>query len=428
MKSKNSKSQINQAILLEQFLSAESLSIKQIMDLLNCNRKSAYNYIKRLEEKGHSFQSKTIQNNKFYSIVKGTVSDDLLYLPVTADTLRKYTILQELQNDPIAKDVLRSKFTVYKNNEDYTDSDRIPLDLKLTQYYEIMKDLINNEDIMLNDSNKKYYFTGKNIPLQISLDYNNLYNLNIELSTAVQGTAYYEQLKNLYHKTCILLGTIDEETVDNNNYLVYGKKINGVSSVAAKLQQITRLDYRHKLLQINYTTKQEKDMSILLAVGMMIYNVEKDILYLLGEGFCDKNNTNTFLPTIINVSDITQAAETNQKHQRYHADSYVKLFDSMFSISLEQPESVTVEFDRVTNVERKINHLKSQRKNASIQIMNDKIIYTDTVSGLSDFAKYLRKFGKSARVIEPPALKDKMKQSIERTLARYEEVPADELS
>ncbi|MDE6914926.1 MAG: WYL domain-containing protein, partial [Lachnospiraceae bacterium] len=63
----------------------------------------------------------------------------------------------------------------------------------------------------------------------------------------------------------------------------------------------------------------------------------------------------------------------------------------------------------------------------SIQVENNKIIYTDTISGLSDFAKYLRKFGKSAHVIEPQALKNKMKQSFERTLARYEEVSTGEL-
>lgn len=427
MKSKNDKSQKNQYNLLEHFLSMESLSIKQIMDLLSCGRKSAYNYIKRLEEKGYSFQTKTIQNNKYYSIAKDTVSDDLLYQPVTADTLRKYTILHELQNDPTAKNALRSKFTVYKNNEKCTDNNRIPLDIKLTQYYAIIKDLINNEDIMLNDSNKKYYITGKNIPLQISLDYDSLYNLNIELSTAVQGTAYYEQLKNLYRKTCILLGTIDEDAGYYNNYLIYGKKIGGLSSVTPKLQQITQLDYQHKALQINYTTKHGKDMSILFAVGMIVYNTEKDVLYLLGEEFCDKNNENCSLPTIINVSDITRTEETILEHQRYYADSYIKLFDSMFSISLEEPQSVKVEFDRVANVERKINQLKSQRKNASIQVENNKIIYTDTISGLSDFAKYLRKFGKSAHVIEPQALKNKMKQSFEQTLARYEEVSTGEL-
>lgn len=428
MKSENSKSQVNQAVLLEQFLSMERLSIRQIMKLLHCSRKSAYNYIERLEKKGYSFQSKRIQNNIYYSLIKDTASDDTLYHPVTADTLRKYTILHELQNNPIEKHKLQSQFTVCKDDKEFAGNYRIPLDIRLTQYYSIIKSLISNGDIVLNDSNKKYYLTEKNMPLQISLDYDNLWNLNMSLSTAVEGSAYYQQLKNLYQKTCLLLGTIDEDTAHFNSYLIYGQKTAGLSGITEKLQQITKLDYRHKILEVNYTTKHGKDMSILFAVGMIIYNAEKDILYLLGEEFCGESGTSHSLPTIIDVSDITKAAQTGLTHQRYHADSYVKMFDSMFSISLEEPEYVKVEFDRVANVERKINHLKSWRKNASIQVENNKIIYTDTISGLADFARYLRKFGKSAHVIEPPSLKDRMRQSVERTLARYEEVEADELS
>ena len=161
MKSQNSKSQINQATLLEKFLSVESLSIAQIMDLLKCNRKSAYNYIERLEEKGYSFESKTIRNTRYYSIIKDTFADDLLYQPVTADILRKYTILHELQNNPIAKKELHKKFTIYKNTESPTDSDRIPLDIQMTQYYKCIKDLTDNGDIQLNESDQKYYLTGK---------------------------------------------------------------------------------------------------------------------------------------------------------------------------------------------------------------------------------------------------------------------------
>lgn len=149
-------------------------------------------------------------------------------------------------------------------------------------------------------------------------------------------------------------------------------------------------------------------MSILFAVDMIIYNAEKNVLSLLGEEFCDKSGTGHSLPAIIDISDIMQAAQTSLTHQRYHADSYVKIFDSMFSISLEEPEYVKVEFNNTANAERKINHLKSWRKNAFIQVENNKLIYTDTISGLADFAQYLRKSRKSVHVIEPPSLKDRM--------------------
>ena len=62
-----------------------------------------------------------------------------------------------------------------------------------------------------------------------------------------------------------------------------------------------------------------------------------------------------------------------------------------------------------------------QRKNALIQVQEDKIVYIDQVSGLSDFANYLRRFGRSVRVIEPLSLKEKMRQSVALSLARYQE-------
>ena len=51
----------------------------------------------------------------------------------------------------------------------------------------------------------------------------------------------------------------------------------------------------------------------------------------------------------------------------------------------------------------------------------ESIIYTDTISGLPDFKRYLRKFGKNAHVLEPDSLKKEMEESVEKALSRYEE-------
>lgn len=433
MKSKNSKIWTNQTILLEKFLSEENLSIAQITELLHCNRQSAYNYIKRLEENGYAFNKKILHGSTYYAMNRNTDSDDLLYRPVTADTLRKYTIARKLQYRPVPKETLRKKFAVCKENENCVIDDRIPLDIGESQYYSLINDLCREGDIELipsktTPSQQDYYLTGKNIPLQITLDFDNLYNLNIELSTITQGSTYYEQLNNLYQKTNVLLGMIDENVSYHDNYFVYGKRIDGLSNISTRLHPITRLDYKTKVLRVNYTTKREKNMEILLAVGMIVYSTEKDTLYLFGEEDPKKNDNTDSLYTIIDVRDITQAEETTYEHKSYHAEYFKSMFDFMFGISLEEPTAVKVAFDRVANVERKINYLKGQRKNAVVQIEDDKIIYSDIISGLSDFAMYLRKFGKSAHIIEPLQLKEKMRQSVERTLLRYEEASSNESS
>ena len=113
--------------------------------------------------------------------------------------------------------------------------------------------------------------------------------------------------------------------------------------------------------------------------------------------------------------------ETIVTHSCYRSAYYEELFHAMFSISIETPVSVKVEFDRILNIERKIRHLTKQRNYANCEILENKIIYTDKISGLSDFAMYLRKFGRNAHVIEPPVLRERMKNSVERTLQHYEE-------
>ena len=52
---------------------------------------------------------------------------------------------------------------------------------------------------------------------------------------------------------------------------------------------------------------------------------------------------------------------------------------------------------------------------------NESIIYTDSISGLPDFKRYLKKFGKNAHVLEPDSLKKEMEESVEKALSRYEE-------
>ena len=423
MKSKNSKAQINQARLLEEFLSAENLSIAKICEILSCNRQSAYNYIRRLENNGYSFHKKTQQNNTLYTLVKNNSSQDMLYRPLTADILRKYTIVHELQYGPIKKEDLRTMFTVYKPTENITLHKRIPLDIELTQYYNLIKNLIQNDEITLNPKEDSYYLTGKNIPLEITLDDAGLLDLNEELSTATSGTAYYEQIKSIYLKTCILLGNIDKEVPYYNNYLVYGKKFNGLKDIATKLGKLKNYNYKNKVMEINYTSRKGENICILLAIGLIVYSTEKDLCYLIGENYSKKN-----LHTIINISRITDIKETTLCHDCFHSSYYENLFDYMFSISIKTPVNVKVEFERIGNIERKITYLSKQRKYSTLTVEDEKIIYTDTVSVLSDFAAYLRKFGKSVRVIEPAILKEKLDFSVERTLARYQEVLTHEIS
>lgn len=409
--------------------------------MLGCNRQSVYNYIKRLEENGCTFTKFTQHNHIYYSLNQdATTTEELLYEPLTFDVLRKYTILQQLQQGAVPKEKLKDKFAFYSKTthpqktvdlsppltEACTEEliecrDCTPLDIGMTHYYHLLNDLIAAGEIECNHSTQKYFLTGKNIPLQMVLDEDTLYKLHISLETITSGTPYYNQFKSIYNKTSLLLGDVTDSTPYFENYIVYGKKMDGLTNISEQLKNITTHNYQNKVLQIHYQTKNQGERSVLFAVGMLLYSVEKDILYLIGEEYSQKNETQTYPYSIINVSTINHMEETIITHSCYRSAYYEELFHAMFSISIETPVSVKVEFDRILNIERKIRHLTKQRNYANCEILENKIIYTDKISGLSDFAMYLRKFGRNAHVIEPPALKDKMKYSITQTLYRYEE-------
>ena len=455
--SKQTKTQKNQIQLLEAFQKKQTLSIREIETLLNCNRQSVYNYIKRLEQTGYTFIKFTQKNHTYYSFQQdNSIPEEILYEPMTFDILRKYTIIQQLQQGAVPKNKLKNKFAFYHKttqlqktanlSPSLTDEcaegtkkeateenlveerDCTPLDVGVTYYYRLLHDLIAAGEIEFNHATKKYFLTGKNIPLEMVLDKDTLDKLHIILKTITNGTPYYNQFKSIYNKTSLLLGDVTDVTPYFENYIVYGKKMDGLTNIAEQLKNITTHDYQNKVLQIRYQTKKQGERSVLFAVGMLLYSVEKDILYLIGEEYSQKNEAQTYPYSIINVSTISQIDETIVTHSCYHSAYYTELFHSMFSISIETPVHVKVEFNRILNIERKIRLLTKQRKYAHCEILENKIIYTDKISGLSDFAMYLRKLGRSAHVIEPPVLRERMKDSVERTLQRYKEELSDELS
>lgn len=421
MRSRSTKTDKKIALFLEQLQTKEKISIDEIIDLLQCNRASVYNYIKRLEKEGYTTKKELIKNKVYYYLSDQEQSNSNFHSfePMTANILRKYVLVRELQKGSVEKSTFRKHFTVYKNKED--GNGRIPLDVKLTKYYHLLKELINEGEIVLDPSNEKYYLTGKNIPLQLSLSESELCNMYYELENITSGTPYYEQLKSLYTRIGVFYGNIDAETPYSKNYIVYGKQMQGFSHINSFLQKITACDYKNKILEISYNTKHGKQLTILLAVGLIIYSIEKDTCYILGKEYTTEKEGHMPLYTIIDVSDIIQVNNTSEVNPCYKDSYFMSVFETMFSISTEAPVKVTVEFDRTYNIERKILYLSKQRKKSDVKILNDKILYMDTISGLSDFANYLRQFGRSVNVIEPLSLKEKMMASVERALSRYEE-------
>ncbi len=394
------KSKINEKLklLYEAFNKYNSLSIADIMQTLSCNRVSAYNYLARFEEAGYRLNKTTEKKITYYSLGK-SVNDhntELTHIPLTGKTMFKFEIINRLQHGSA------------------TAKELTQIGIATSYLYKLLGEMVRDKDIIKDDFS--YYLNTQKHPTVLSLSENNIVKTGAELSNIAITNPYYAQLKSISHKINLTLGNIEQGHNAFDNYIIYGHKHFHFEDIADKIKQLNSYDYAGFLLRIEYTTKACEIISVTFATGMMVYSLEKDSLYLMGKNGSDN--------IIIKYDSITHISETNEPNIHFNSDEFKQLYNTMFSISVDKPVRVTVEFDNIFNIRKKLEQLCSQR-HATCKLQfktyekNDKIIYTDIVSGLSDFAAYLRRFGRAATVIEPQELKDMISFSVNRTLERY---------
>ncbi len=434
---KNNKTYKNSAILLENFKNNGSLSIDDICTILNCKRQSAYNYIDRLEKKGYTFSKQSNGNKTIYSIENSAdIEENIKYQPLDKDVIRKYCIMQKLQEGPVSAASLMHKFTISDKNDEYP----VPIDVKHTYFTGLLDSMLNDGDIAIDTSSGKYYLTGNNIPLSLSVDIEQLYDLYNGLSNITPGIPYYKQLCSVCQKAGMLLGNINPGTKSGQNYIVYGRKHEEFDTISSYLSDFIKFDYKHKILQIEYMSRDYGKCQVLFATGMIVYCLEKDAMYVIGKNMGGENIPDNLPYIIINLKNISGISETSDANLHFNSEYFQSVFEYMFSISVEKPVDVIVDFERFANIERKTSYLKKQRSHTNIIKNTEKnyeteellsepelsfgkntIRYKDKISGLSDFANYLRQFGSSVKVVEPQELKEKMIFSVKRTLERYNE-------
>lgn len=96
MKKKNVEEKL--ADLIQAFRERKELSVKDISELLSCNRQSVYNYIDRLGERGFELERKTQNRAVYFTLISnGTTTSQVPYIPLTDKILRKCNVVQNLQ-------------------------------------------------------------------------------------------------------------------------------------------------------------------------------------------------------------------------------------------------------------------------------------------------------------------------------------------
>lgn len=394
-KSKKSEKSLR---LLEALQNKESLSIADIMKLLDCNRQSAYNYINYLEDNGITLEKELRKNKTYISVPKDAFDENnaISFLPVTGRILYKYDIIKTLYNGPADAHILLENGV----SESYL--------------YKLLAEMLKNKEI--KKEGNLYFLNTETISATLSLTDTEMGKVAQNLSHIPKGHPYYEQLSSIHEKINLTLGNIDSNDLHLDHYIIFGRKHFTFDVIQKELKKLEKIDYPHKVLRVHYLTNAGIERSCLFATGMVVYTLEKDTLYLMGKNYSTEKKYNM----LIRLNQITYIEATTQEHTHFNSMEFQDIYNTMFSISVDEPVNVVVEFKNIFNIKKKLMQLCSQRPTAKrLRFVGDNIIYRDTIRGLSDFANYLRRFGRGCKVIEPQELKDMMTFSVERSLQRY---------
>ena len=185
------------------------------------------------------------------------------------------------------------------------------------------------------------------------------------------------------------------------------------------LQAFREYPFSDRVLMIPYRTNNGRLIRCSFSTGLLLYSAETNRIYLLGRN--DKKE-NTIIP-LDRVQTDAITIQTDSYNYLYQSPEFLRMYDEMFHLSTEEPAAVRVRFTNLPFIYAKIRRLCEVRTHASMKLTADgtELLYTDTLRGLSDFARYLRRFGRSALVDEPAELRTMMMETSRKVMELYDD-------
>ncbi|SFQ09642.1 Predicted DNA-binding transcriptional regulator YafY, contains an HTH and WYL domains [Lachnospiraceae bacterium XBB1006] len=253
--------------------------------------------------------------------------------------------------------------------------------------------------VEMNSSTRTSYRLTSTAPYIIPISADSLYEFCMKYKDTASSISEIEPLKQAYHKMKLLINL--DDTLES--FHRFGKSNSLSHSQQEKFNTFIQSQYTTHLIQIEYDDKKDT-----FAVGLLFYSVETGGLYALGKNLDNNKIESRRIDWFKNVSTLPI------ENSDYHADIYFKIYNEMFSSSYEDEVfKVKILFQDFGNVGKRFTDLAKIRENAKIYAVKNKpddcpydYIYEDSLRGLTDFARYLRSFGRSVLALEPPKLVD----------------------
>lgn len=276
----------------------------------------------------------------------------------------------------------------------------------------------------VNDQGETVYSLTKEAPTYLRLREETAMDIRELIESFRESYPFSKTLKSVEKK--LFLSLISRETEENDDIekevsqfissskprmIFSGREVRD-QEIQKTAERLSHIPFERFPVRIVYEDADSRPFVFM--TGLYLYSSDKDRLYLIGR---KRGNTTD---SILNAEKIISISVAEGKNTLYRNAYYLTLFDEMFSISIEPLTHVKVQFDNVFNIYQKLGTLQSFRKNSKVSKSADgKIIYEDDLRGLEDFAKYLRRYGRSVQVLEPAELKARMELTVIRMKERY---------
>lgn len=214
--------------------------------------------------------------------------------------------------------------------------------------------------------------------------------------------------RELYYKLCT------DTDISPAPYFTFKKKYPGNLTKAFSIFQ--NCNFHHHILRLRYKPKESAGEEFLFCTGKLVYSMAQSRLYAMG-----KDGSGTL--RLLNFEYIASAEETEDSNPEYIAKEYQQICREMFIVSVEKPFQAKIFFKDELQVMDKIRRLhKSRPDTSSLTEYQNGMLYQDTIRGFYDFARYLRGFGRSCKVIEPQRLQESLIRSSRILTDEYRQI------
>lgn len=326
--------------------------------------------------------------------------------------IQQHRGILDLSSD--SKEVFELEYLEYKSFEEYIsyDSDTARKQAAAKEFKKAFAGLVDTG--LIEEAGENHFRLSKKAPIYLQLDIENAENLLELVQMFGPVHSFADTFLGLRTKLEVLLG---RESIQTENIIVTGNRINKKPEIKSIIEKINDMQYDKHALKILYSDLDDNEESFDFMIGLLCYVVDKDNLYLIGRKAGDESDV------ILNAERIKSVSENKKIVNDIYSDKkYIDNFNEMYSISIAKAQHVVVEFENIYNIDRKLRNLLRLRRKASLWVRDNKLIYEDDIRGLADFAKFIRRYGKSAKVLEPPELVDMMRSSLEKMAERYGEI------